>query len=207
MGPRNAKPEGLRKFILTEETPNALCQNRFEIARTNHKIFGGAPDKLSIDFQMLFRYFVEEYPHNALGESRIIMTNMLADQEGGLMRLNRMFIFGVFFLCVVLYLSGCKREEISESSFIGTWANTATEGYSWKSITLNGDGTAELIYWNNNTAGPCTWKFDEEKLVVTDEANKTLIDLSYKFRGKTKLVLTGTAENVVMTGDGTYIKQ
>jgi hypothetical protein len=117
-------------------------------------------------------------------------------------------IFGVVtvFLFFVFGLSGCK-EEITESSFVGTWVNTATEGYSWKSIMLNEDGTAELIYWNNNTAGPCTWKIGEGKLTVTDEMNKALIDLSYKFRGKTKLVLTGTPENIVMTGDGTYIKQ
>lgn len=123
------------------------------------------------------------------------------------MRKNRMFIFGILVLSSFLYLGGCKGEKISENSFLGTWINTATEGYSWKNITLNQDGTAGLVYWNNNTAGPCKWTFDAEKLVVKDESDKTLIDLDYKFHGKKKLVLSGTPENVVMTGDGTYLKQ
>jgi hypothetical protein len=110
------------------------------------------------------------------------------------------------FLFISLGFLGC-REEISEGDFVGTWVNTATEGYSWKSIRLNEDKTAELIYWNNNTAGPCTWKISEIKLTITDDNNRALIDLSYNFRGKAKLVLSGTPENVVMTGDGTYIKQ
>ena len=41
MGPHDAKLESLHKFFLTEEAPHGLCQNRFKIARTNHKIFGG----------------------------------------------------------------------------------------------------------------------------------------------------------------------
>lgn len=118
-----------------------------------------------------------------------------------------MFFFSIVVLFVFLYSGGCKKAEISENNFVGTWVNTATEGFSWKNIALKEDGTAELTYWNNNTAGPCTWKCDEEKLIVTDQSNKTLIDLDYRFRGKNKLVLTGTPENVVMTGDGTYIKQ
>ncbi len=123
------------------------------------------------------------------------------------MREKNIFISGALVLFVFFGLIGCSKDEISKSSFIGTWVNTATEGFSWKTIALSEDGTAELVYWNNNTAGPCTWTISEEKLIVTDEANRALIDLSYKFRGKTKLVLTGTPENVVMTGDGTYIKQ
>ena len=119
---------------------------------------------------------------------------------------NHILKFGVIAVLAAIGLSGCKV-EVDESSFIGTWLNTATEGYSWKSISLHEDGTAELIYWNNNTAGPCTWKISEDKLIVTDEANKALIDLNYKFRSKTKLVLSGTPENVVMSGDGIYIKQ
>lgn len=114
---------------------------------------------------------------------------------------------GIMIVFLGIGLTGCKQ-EISESDFVGTWANTAAEGYSWKSITLNGDGTAELTYWNNNTAGPCTWKVEAGKLVVTDAADNVHIDLDFKFGGgKTKLVLSGTPENVVMTGDGTYLKQ
>jgi hypothetical protein len=85
--------------------------------------------------------------------------------------------------------------------------NTATSGYGWKSITLNANGTADLTYWNDNTAGPCTWALTEEKLVVTDEAGKVQIDLNYQFKIEKKLVLSGTPKNVVMTGDGTYLKQ
>ncbi|UCE40265.1 MAG: hypothetical protein JSV17_12475 [Candidatus Aminicenantes bacterium] len=113
---------------------------------------------------------------------------------------------GIVVVLVVFGLIGCK-EAIDENSFIGTWVNTTTEGKSWKSFSLHGDGKAELIYWNNNTAGPCTWKISDEKLIVTDNAEKILIDLRYKFRSKTKLVLSGTPENIVMSGDGIYIKQ
>jgi hypothetical protein len=119
---------------------------------------------------------------------------------------KHILVFGIVMMFVSIGLSGCKV-EVDESSFVGTWINTAEEGFSWKSITLLEDGTAELIYWNNNTAGPCTWKISEEKLIVTDEADKALIDLNYKFRNKTKLVLSGTPENIVMSGDGTYIKK
>ena len=104
-------------------------------------------------------------------------------------------------------LAGCKQ-EINDGDFIGTWMNTASRGNSWKSITLNADGTAELTYWNNNTAGPCGWKTEDGRLIVSDAAGKVQIDLDFKFGGgKTKLVLSGTPENVVMTGDGTYLKQ
>jgi hypothetical protein len=58
-------------------------------------------------------------------------------------------IFASTLICVFIFLGsiGCSKEAISQSSFIGTWVNTAT------------------------------------------------------------LVLPGTPENVVMTGDGIYIKQ
>jgi hypothetical protein len=116
-------------------------------------------------------------------------------------------IIGVVLVCMGIGLIGC-RQDISQEDFLGTWVNQADRGYSWKKITLNLDGTAELTYWNNNTAGPCTWKFKAGKLLVADSANKVLIDLEAKFRGgKTKLVLTGTPKNVVMTGDGTYLRQ
>jgi hypothetical protein len=118
----------------------------------------------------------------------------------------RMLVFMPLFLLLCLGLSGCKQ-EVGDENIVGTWMNAATEGYSWKSIVLHADGTAELIYWNDNTAGSCMWKISNEKLIVTDESGKNLIDLSYKLRSKTKLVLTGTPENVVMTGDGTYEKK
>ena len=44
MGPHDAKLKSLRKLTLSEEPPYALCQNRFQIARTNNQIFGGTPD-------------------------------------------------------------------------------------------------------------------------------------------------------------------
>ena len=107
----------------------------------------------------------------------------------------------------LLALWGCGKVVVDRDLFVGTWVNTATSGYSWKSITLNADGTADLTYWNDNTAGPCTWAFTEEKLVVTDQAGKVQIDLNYQFKSEKKLVLSGTLKNVVMTGDGTYLKQ
>jgi hypothetical protein len=118
----------------------------------------------------------------------------------------RYFSIFAIFAVICFGLIACK-EEIGDEYLVGTWVNTATEGYSWKSITLNLDGKAELIYWNNNTAGTCVWKISDTKLIVTDEAGKNLIDLEFKLRSKTKLVLSGTPENVVMTGDGTYIKK
>jgi hypothetical protein len=121
------------------------------------------------------------------------------------MRIRLFYIF-VIILVIFCGMSACK-EEIGSENLVGTWMNTATEGYSWKSITLNADGTADLLYWNNNTAGSCMWKTSDTNLIVTDEAGKNLIDLRYKFRSTTKLVLTGTPENVVMTGDGTYLKK
>lgn len=121
---------------------------------------------------------------------------------------NVMIIIGVVIVFLGVGLTGCKKKEIDETDLVGTWMNTASQGYSWKSIILNADGTAALTYWNNNTAGFCTWKVSGGKLVVTDVADKVLIDLDFKLgNGKTKLVLTGTPENVVMTGDGTYIKR
>lgn len=102
--------------------------------------------------------------------------------------------------------NGCKH-EIDASDFVGTWVNTASRGHSWKSITLNQDGTAELVYWNNNTAGPCTWRLKSLNLIVSDKDGRVLIDLRYRLPGRTKLVLEGTPENIVMTGDGTYLKQ
>ncbi len=120
---------------------------------------------------------------------------------------NGLMIIGVVIVLLGVGLTGCKQ-EISQGDFVGSWVNTASQGYSWKRITLNADDTAELIYWNNNSAGPCTWKVEAGKLVVTDATDKVQIDLDYKFGGgKTKLVLSGTPENVVMTGDGTYLKQ
>jgi hypothetical protein len=129
-----------------------------------------------------------------------------AAKESSIMK-NNILIIGIMMVLLGAGLAGCKQET-SKTDFVGTWMNAAQEGYSWKSITLNEDGTAELTYWNNNTASPCTWKVEAGKLVVNDAADKVLIDLDFKFGGrKSKLVLSGTPENVVMTGDGTYIKQ
>ena len=36
MGPLNAKLESLHKELRLEEGPPELCQNRFQIARTNY---------------------------------------------------------------------------------------------------------------------------------------------------------------------------
>lgn len=116
------------------------------------------------------------------------------------------WVLGTIAGLVILSLLGC-RVEVERSLFVGTWTNTATTGYSWKSISLHEDGTADLTYWNNNTAGPCSWTFTEEKLVVTDQAGKVQIDLNYKFRNAKTLILSGTPENVVMTGDGKYLKE
>jgi hypothetical protein len=121
------------------------------------------------------------------------------------MRKQAVVIGAVAGLAILGFL-GC-RVEVERSLFVGTWKNTATTGYSWGSIALHEDGTAELTYWNNNTAGPCTWTFTKEKLVVTDQAGKVQIDLNYKFQNAKTLILNGTPENVVMTGDGKYIKE
>jgi len=55
MGPHDAKPEGLRKLILTEEAPHEAYQNRFEIARANHKIFGGTFFRLAQSYPRFYR--------------------------------------------------------------------------------------------------------------------------------------------------------
>lgn len=115
--------------------------------------------------------------------------------------------FGAAAALVFLTLWGCGKIAVDEGFFVGTWVNTATTGYSWKSITLNADRTADLVYWNNLTAGPCTWTFTDQKLVVTDQAGRAQLDLHFRFKNAKTLVLSGTPKNVVMTGDGKYIKQ
>jgi hypothetical protein len=119
---------------------------------------------------------------------------------------KKVIVHGTVAGLLIFGLWGCKI-KVDRSLFVGIWMNTATSGFLWKSMTLNEDGTADLTYWNNNTAGPCTWTFTDEKLNVIDRTNKVQIDLAYKFRNSRTLILSGTPENEVMTGDGKYIKQ
>jgi hypothetical protein len=102
-------------------------------------------------------------------------------------------------------LSGCT-ETYSKSDFFGTWLNTATKGNKWKSIELHSNGKANLTYWNNYNPGNCTWDISKNKLIVIREDGEEQINLSYEFKDKKTLILSGTPENLVLTGDGTYKK-
>jgi hypothetical protein len=119
---------------------------------------------------------------------------------------KHIFIIGITFVLLIVGLSGCT-ETYSKIDFEGTWLNTATKGNKWKSIELHNDGTANLTYWNNNNPGNCTWDISDDKLLVINEKGEEQINLSYEFKDKKTLVLSGTPENLVLTGDGTYKKQ
>lgn len=112
----------------------------------------------------------------------------------------------VILILLIVGLSGCA-ETYSKNDFVGTWLNTATKGNEWKSIELFNDGTANLAYWNNNNAGNCSWYNTKNRLIIQNENGKELINLSYVFEDKETLMLSGTPENLVLTGDGTYKKQ
>ena len=119
---------------------------------------------------------------------------------------RKLIIPSLILIILIVRLSGCT-ETYSKNDFVGTWLNTATKGNEWKSIELSNDGTANLTYWNDNNAGNCSWYNTKNRLVVKNDNEKELINLSYEFKDKKTLILTGTPENLVLTGDGTYKKQ